>query len=73
MVKEEEERDLDEKDLNIRRANSVGSFQLPPPRVAVGPTASTTSGMSAVEALSQRRDRRKKAMFSLQVNDLVSF
>ncbi|GAA5958546.1 hypothetical protein JCM3765_006670 [Sporobolomyces pararoseus] len=71
MVKEEEERDLDEKDSDLRRANSVGSFQLPPP-VARGPSASTTSGMSAVEALSQRRDRRRKNMFSLQVNDLPS-
>lgn len=71
MVKEEEEKDLEEEaDGELRKSHSVGTFQLPPP-IAKTP-ASSTSGMSAVEALSQRRARRKKAMFSLQVNDLVS-
>ncbi|GAA5875113.1 hypothetical protein JCM16303_005013 [Sporobolomyces ruberrimus] len=69
MVKEEEEKDLEEEaDGELRKSHSVGTFQLPPP-IAKTP-ASSTSGMSAVEALSQRRARRKKAMFSLQVNDL---
>ncbi|GAA6010558.1 hypothetical protein JCM11491_002968 [Sporobolomyces phaffii] len=64
MVKEEEERDLEGTDSDLRRSNSVGTFQLPP--VVAKPPNASTSGMSAVEALSQRRARRKRAMFSLQ-------
>ncbi|GAA5907072.1 uncharacterized protein JCM6883_006129 [Sporobolomyces salmoneus] len=70
MVKEEEERDLEEGGSDLRRANSVGTFQLPPSLAKT--SSASTSGMSAVEALSQRRERRKKAMFSLQLNDLPS-
>jgi len=69
MVKEEEEKDLEE-DADLRRSNSAGSLRISPPS-AKQPTASP-SGMNAVEALSQRRAQRKRAMFSLQVNDLVS-
>ncbi|GAA5833609.1 hypothetical protein JCM3766R1_002588 [Sporobolomyces carnicolor] len=70
MVREEEERDLDEAQSALPRAHSVGTFELPPP--VAKPASAATSGMSAVEVLAQRRDRRKKAMFSLQVNDLPS-
>lgn len=69
MVKEEEERDLED-DTELRRSNSVGTLQVTAP-VAKAP-APSSSGMNAVEALSQRRAQRKRAMFSLQVNDLVS-
>ncbi|GAA5930348.1 uncharacterized protein JCM15063_004781 [Sporobolomyces koalae] len=74
MVKEEEERDLQEAGEGLQRSQSVGTFETAPattkpPSYATSPLQ---SGMSAVEALSQRRARRKKGMFSLQVNDLPS-
>ncbi|GAA6059552.1 hypothetical protein JCM10212_000608 [Sporobolomyces blumeae] len=73
MVREEEERDLQEQ-ADSRRTNSAGSLRMPIAITSPAPKPSpqTQSGMSALEALQQRRARRKKAVFSLQVNDLPS-